>query len=105
MAGPGGAVMHAELRVADSIVMVGGAAPGGETHNGQVHVYVPNVDATYARALAAGAKSTREPTDMFYGDRISMVKDPFGNLWAISTHKEDVSPEEMDRRIAAQKKA
>ena len=104
LAGPGGMVMHAELRVSDSIVMVGGVMPGSETFNGQVHVYVTNVDVTYACALAAGATSTREPTDMFYGDRISMVKDAFGNLWAISTHKEDVSPEEMNRRMAAQKK-
>src|SRR5947209_5497026 len=63
MAGPGGAVMHAELRIADSIVMIGNAPPDGETFNGQVHVYVPNVDEVYARALRAGATSTREPMD------------------------------------------
>jgi PhnB protein len=103
MPGPGGAVMHAELRIGDSVVMIGGAAPGGATFAGQVHVYVADVDETYARALRAGATSTRPPTDMFYGDRISMVRDPHGNVWAISTHKEDVSPAEMARRMSAAK--
>jgi PhnB protein len=86
---PGGAV-HAELRVQDSIVMLGQTMPGGEIFPGQIHVYVPSVDETYARALRAGGTSIRQPTDMPYGDRISMVRDPFDNVWAISTHKEDV---------------
>jgi PhnB protein len=101
MRGPNGRIMHAELRIADSIVMLG-EPMGGPPFPGQVHCYVPDVDAAYARALKAGGTSLREPIDMFYGDRISMVKDPTGNVWAISTHKEDVSAEEMERRMAAQ---
>jgi uncharacterized glyoxalase superfamily protein PhnB len=101
--GPGGAVSHAETRIGDSVVMMGGP-PSGAAKVAMVHVYVADVDATYARALEAGAKSLRAPEDMFYGDRISMVSDPSGNTWAISTHKEDVSAEEMARRAAAQKK-
>jgi len=77
---------------------------GGPTFPGQIHCYVADVDATYKRALAAGATSTREPTTMFYGDRISMVKDAWGNSWAISSHVEDVSDEEMLRRMTSHKK-
>jgi PhnB protein len=99
---PGGPVHHAEVRIGDSIVMMGDRPDSPMP--GQVHCYVADVDAVYARALAAGATSMREPIDMFYGDRISMVKDPFGNIWAISTHKEDVSHEEMGRRMAGQAK-
>ena len=100
MPGPNGAVMHAELRINDSIVMLGTAAGDAKPMPGQVHCYVEDVDAVYAKALAAGATSLRVPTDMFYGDRISMVKDKAGNVWAISTHKEDVSDEEMATRMA-----
>ena len=101
MPGPGGLIMHAEVRIGDSIVMVGSAA-GGSSMPGQVHCYVEDVDAAYARALAAGATSLRAPMDAFYGDRICMVKDTCRNVWAISTHKEDVTPEEMARRMALQ---
>jgi PhnB protein len=104
MQGPDGSVAHAEVRIGDSIVMVGTASAGAQPMPGQVHCYVEDVDATYERALAAGASSLRAPTDMFYGDRIAMVKDRMGNIWAISTHKEDVSQEEMKRRMAAQGK-
>jgi PhnB protein len=100
MLGPGGLIAHAELRIGDSIVMVGSAGGQQPPIPGQVHCYVEDVDATYARALAAGATSLRVPTDMFYGDRISMVKDRTGSVWAISTHKEDVSPEELSKRLA-----
>jgi PhnB protein len=103
MGPPGGPVMHAEVRIGDSIVMMG-EAMGGPTFPGQVHCYVADVDATYKRALAAGGTSVREPMTMFYGDRISMVKDAWQNVWAISTHVEDVSKEEMARRMASQKK-
>jgi PhnB protein len=99
MAGPNGVILHAELRIHDSIVMVGTAMGDARPMPGQVHCYVENVDAVYERALAAGATSLRVPTDMFYGDRISMVKDKAGNIWAISTHKEDVS-EELTKRMA-----
>jgi PhnB protein len=106
--GPNGTISHAEVRIGDTIVMMGEAPEDGRpasAHPAMVHVYVADVDAAYERALVAGAKSTREPTDMFYGDRISMVIDAFGNTWAISTHKEDVSQEEMERRMASLKKA
>jgi uncharacterized glyoxalase superfamily protein PhnB len=63
-----------------------------------LHVYVPDVDAAYQRALDAGATSDREPTDQFYGDRTAGVKDKFGNSWYMATHVEDISPEELERR-------
>jgi uncharacterized glyoxalase superfamily protein PhnB len=100
MPGPGGVIMHAELRIGDSIVMVGTAMGDAKPMPGQVHCYVENVDAVYDKALVAGATSIRVPADMFYGDRISMVKDATGNIWAISTHKEDVSSEELTKRMA-----
>jgi PhnB protein len=102
MGPPGGPVIHAEVRIGDSIVMMGEAA-GGRTFPGQVHCYVADADATYKRALAAGATSLREPTTMPYGDRVSMVKDRWENVWAISTHVEDVSSEELARRMASPK--
>src|SRR5262249_54406552 len=75
MPGPNGSIMHAELRIGDSIVMVGSAMGDAKPMPGQVHCYVENVDDVYGKALAAGGTSLRAPTDMFYGDRISMVKD------------------------------
>jgi PhnB protein len=99
---PDGTIMHAEVRIGDSVVMMGQAPHRAASP--MVHVYVPDVDATYARALAAGATSTRPPTTMFYGDRISMVTDPLGVSWAISTHVEDVTDAEMAKRMAAQKR-
>jgi uncharacterized glyoxalase superfamily protein PhnB len=98
---PDGRIMHAEVRIGDSVVMIGEAPD--RTAGSMVHVYVPDVDATHARAVAAGGTSTRPPTTMFYGDRIAMVTDPSGVTWAISTHVEDVSDAEMARRMAAQK--
>jgi uncharacterized glyoxalase superfamily protein PhnB len=98
----GGPVIHAEVRIGDSIVMIGeapDARPGG-----MVHCYVPDVDACFERALAAGAKAVRKPETMFYGDRVSMVTDAFGNTWAISMHVEDVTEDEMLRRMASAKK-
>jgi uncharacterized glyoxalase superfamily protein PhnB len=100
MPGPNGIIVHAELRIRDSIIMIGSAMGDAQPMPGQVHCYVENVDAVYKRALDAGATSMRAPTDMFYGDRISMVKDKAGNIWAISTHIEDVSSEEMAKRMA-----
>jgi PhnB protein len=66
-----------------------------------IHLYVEDVDATYRRALEAGATSVREPADQFYGDRSGGVKDRFGNQWWIATHVEDVPPDEMKRRAKA----
>jgi uncharacterized glyoxalase superfamily protein PhnB len=66
-----------------------------------LHLYMEDVDAVYQRAIQAGGKSLREPTDQFYGDRSGAVEDAFGNQWWIATHFEDVTPEEMDRRVKA----
>ena len=98
--GPGGAIMHAEVQIGDSIVMLSEAlrqapAPGA------LFVYVPDADAVYQRALKAGAQSLMAPADMFWGDRFSRVEDPFGNTWEIATHKEDVAPDELQKRAAA----
>ena len=101
MAGPGGAVMHAEIKVGDSIVMMGEPMGPQPPMPAQLYVYVKDVDAVYKKALAAGAATVREPADQFYGDRNCTVKDPGGNHWGIATHIEDVSPEEMKKRMAA----
>ena len=68
---------------------------------GFLHLYVTDTDAAYRRVIQAGAISVTEPADQFYGDRSGGVKDRFGNLWWIATHKEDVSPEEMHKRAQA----
>jgi uncharacterized glyoxalase superfamily protein PhnB len=95
---PDGAVMHAQVKIGDSFVMMGEPQPGQPALPASLYVYVPNVDEVYKRAVGAGAKSISEPADMFYGDRHGGVKDPVGNHWWIATHIEDVSPEEMKRR-------
>jgi PhnB protein len=102
MDGPGGRIMHAEMTIGDSRIMLGQPTPGQETQ-AMIHLYVPDTDATYKRAIAAGGTSVREPADQFYGDRSGGVRDMFGNQWYIATHVEDVTPEEMDRRMAAMK--
>jgi PhnB protein len=99
MDGPGGRIMHAEMTLGDSRIMLAQPEPGKET-NAMIHLYLPEVDAVYKRALAAGATSVREPADQFYGDRSAGVRDQFGNQWYIATHVEDVSQEEMERRMA-----
>jgi uncharacterized glyoxalase superfamily protein PhnB len=91
--------MHAEMKLGDSKIMLGQPEPGKET-NAMIHLYMPDTDASYKRALAAGATSVREPADQFYGDRSAGVRDQFGNQWYIATHVEDVSEEEMGRRMA-----
>jgi PhnB protein len=101
MAGPGGSVAHAEIKIGDSIVMMGEPMGPQQPMPAQLYVYVKDVDATYKKALVAGGTSVREVTDQFYGDRNGTVKDPAGNHWGIATHKEDVSPEEMKKRMAA----
>jgi PhnB protein len=102
MDGPGGRIMHAEMTIGDSRIMLAQPEPGKET-NAMIHLYLPDVDAVYKRALAAGATSVREPADQFYGDRSAGVRDQFGNHWYIATHVEDVSEEEMQRRMAKMK--
>ena len=98
---PDGTVQHAVARIADSMIMMG--EPQGEfgPKPSTLHLYVPDVDATYRRAVAAGGVSLREPADQFYGDRTGGVADPCGNQWWMATHVEDVPPEEMERRAQA----
>ncbi len=99
--GPGGGVAHAEIRFGESLLMTGDPMGPHTIPPGSAHVYVPDVDAAYARALEAGATSKEEPKDQFYGDRVARVVDAFGNQWSIATHMEDVSDEELKRRMDA----
>jgi PhnB protein len=98
--GPGGAVMHAEVSIGDSRLMLGEPMQTAPSP-GSFYLYVDDVDALYKRAIGAGATSQSPPTDQFWGDRMATVSDSFGNTWSIATHKEDPSPEEMARRMAA----
>ena len=108
MPGPGGRIMHAELQIGNSKVMLGEesieqGAPSPQTLGGTATgllLYVNDVDASFKRAVGAGCTAKMPPTDMFWGDRFSKLEDPFGHSWSIATHKEDVSPEEMERRMA-----
>jgi uncharacterized glyoxalase superfamily protein PhnB len=102
MRGPDGSLRHGAARFGDSTVMMGEAGNGFTPMPAMLYVYVQDADAMYARALAAGGTSVREPTTQFYGDRHGAVTDPCGNQWWIATHVEDVSPEEMRRRAQAQ---
>jgi len=102
MARPDGSVGHAEVRIGDSMVMMGQARDEWKPRPGSLYLYVPDVDASYKRAVAAGGKPLREPTTQFYGDRSGGVEDPVGNQWWIATHVEDVPPEEIERRAAQQ---
>jgi PhnB protein len=109
LGGPGGKVGHAELEIGTGLVMLadehpemGAVAPptvGGTPVT--LHLYVEDVDAVVAKAIAAGATSRRPVENQFYGDRSGTVVDPFGHIWHIATHIEDVSPEEIGRRAAA----
>jgi PhnB protein len=100
---PGGGIAHAEVKIGDSIIMMGEPDPKGPypPMPCNLYMYVPDVDAVYAKAIQAGGKSLRQPTDEFYGDRSSGVEDPSGNFWWIGTHVEDVSMEELKKRMAA----
>jgi len=93
-----GSIMHCELRIGDSPVMMGEPMGQYPAMPACLYVYVEDTDAVYRQAVQAGGTSMMEPADQFYGDRNAGVKDPAGNLWWIATHKEDVSPEEMERR-------
>ena len=105
--GPGGKIMHAEIEIGDSVVMLGEESPEmgalGPTSVGgtpvSIHLYIDDVDQMFAQALAAGGKQERAVQDQFYGDRSGGLVDPFGHKWHLATHVEDVSPEEMDRRM------
>ena len=94
---PDGAVMHAELKIGDSLVMLGEAMKDPPT-SATYYVYVQDADATYRAALSAGGESLEGPTDQFWGDRVATIKDFAGNKWMIATHVEDVSADELERR-------
>jgi PhnB protein len=106
MSGPGETVMHAELEIGDSHVMLSDPFPQASTTppkelggtSASVFMYVEDIDAVYRQAIDAGATSLMEPDDMFWGDRFGSVQDPFGHSWTIATHIEDLEPEEMQRR-------
>jgi PhnB protein len=109
--GSGGKVMHAEIEIGDSVVMLADEFPemgalSPQTIGGTpvaIHLYVENVDATFAQALAAGARQEQPLANQFYGDRSGGVIDPFGHKWHLATHVEDVSPEEIERRLQSMK--
>jgi PhnB protein len=93
-----GRIANAEMVIGDSIVMIADASEKYPPMPSAYYLYVPDTDATYHRAIKAGAISLMEPADQFYGDRNAGIQDPSGNQWWIATHVEDVSPEEMKRR-------
>lgn len=101
---PDGNVAHAEVRIGDSRVMLGQGNDEWPPMPCMIHLYLEDADEVYRRALDAGGTSVREMEDMFYGDRSGGVVDPTGNQWWISTHVEDVPPEEMARREAEQRR-
>jgi PhnB protein len=109
MPAPGGKVGHAEILIGNSRIMLADEFPEMDARSPAsfggspvgLLLYVPDVDALFQRAVAAGAAVKKPLADQFYGDRSATLTDPFGHLWTISTHKEDVSPEEMHRRMQA----
>src|SRR5216683_5039599 len=109
MAAPDGKIGHAEIKIGDAILMLSDEYPemnvlSPETIGGSpvvIHLYVENVDVTAGQAIAAGAKVVKPVEDQFYGDRAGKFTDPFGHHWWLATHKEDVAPEEIKKRVAA----
>ena len=109
MEAPGGKIGHAELEIGDSLVMLSDALPQFSTRppkelggtSASIFMYVEDVDAVVKQAVDAGATVTMEIEDQFWGDRFGSVQDPFGHLWSIATHVEDVPPEEMAERAKA----
>jgi len=107
MDGPDGKIGHAELKIGDSIIMLGDEMPGmgnrspqslGGTTSG-ILLYVENADTVFKQAVSAGAQVEAPLADMFWGDRYGRLKDPFGHSWSVATHKEDVAPAEMSKRM------
>lgn len=96
-----GKVTHCELKVGDSIVNLGESMEGWPARGLVAQIYVANSDAVFEQAVAAGATVIMPMTDMFFGSREGRISDPFGNIWTIATLKEEVSPDEMQRRLAA----
>jgi PhnB protein len=109
MPGPDGKVGHAEIKIGDSHIMLADECPEMGARSPQalggtpisLLLYFEDADAVVARAVSGGAKVVRPVQDQFYGDRSGIITDPFGHMWNIATHKEDLSPEEMQKRAAA----
>jgi PhnB protein len=109
MADPNGGIAHAEIKIGNSVIMLADEHPsmgyrGPRSLGGSavsIMLYVDDVDAVFGRAIKAGAKSQRAVANQFYGDRSGTLEDPFGHVWTISTHVEDVAPDEMKRRAEA----
>jgi len=97
-----GKIAHCELKIGNSILNLGASMEGWPAHGLVAQVYVEDSDALFQRALQAGAKVIMSMTDMFFGSREGRVADPFGNVWIIATLKEEVLPEEMQRRMKAE---
>lgn len=106
---PDGKIGHAELKIGDSPIMLADEHPdlghvGPQTLGGTpvgILIYVDDVDTIYKRAISGGGQEVKPLQDQFYGDRSGTLKDPFGHMWTIATHVEDVAPEEMEKRMAA----
>lgn len=109
MPGPGGKIIHAEIKIGDSIIFLSDEIPnmGGKSpqsvgaYTGGIYIYVPNVDEIHQRAVDAGAKSAGPVSDMFWGDRLGHFVDPFGHAWSVSTHVADLTEEEMEKGAQA----
>ena len=108
MPSPDGKIMHAELKIGDSIIFLSdenpnmGAAKSPQTlgfSTGSLNIYVPNVDDVFKQAIAAGGKEAMPVADQFWGDRYGSFVDPFGHVWGLATHKEDLSGKEMEQRM------
>ena len=107
MDAPGGKIGHAEIKIGDSMIMLADEMPGSGTRSPQslgattagIFLYVENADAVFNQAVSAGAHVEAPMADMFWGDRYGRLKDPFGHSWSVATHKEDVAPAEMSKRM------
>ena len=113
MATPGGKIGHAEITIGDTVIMLADEHPDHNAHGPRhyhgspvsLHLYVEDADKIAQQAVAAGATLTEPVADMFYGDRRGAIEDPFGYTWHVATHVEDLTPDEIDRRAAAQMSA
>ncbi|HYO80128.1 MAG TPA: VOC family protein [Bryobacteraceae bacterium] len=100
----GSSIMHAQIRIGDSMLELSDGSGQWQPMTSALHLYVEDVDATYKRAVDAGARSLRSPTLEFYGDRACEIVDPAGNYWFLATHVEDVTDEELAKRMSKMKK-
>ncbi|MGH9764504.1 MAG: VOC family protein [Blastocatellia bacterium] len=106
MPGPGGKIMHAQVRIGDAVLMLNDNFPefGSDFSKGPwpftLHLYVPDADVSFAQATGAGCKISMPLADQFWGDRYGVVDDPFGVRWSIATHKEDLAPAEVEERMS-----